>query len=408
MSRPRWEDAVYAQMSTPTGKAVVLRLARHMKWGESRPGRDGEPGNARLAAEVGVSERQVQRCLDEARIRGLIEMTRRHNNRRSGHPQAAYAARMPSVPALPMPVDAPPASPSRPDTDVRSSAPAPALHDRTSVSGREADDRTPMSGSTHKNLRELLPPDPPLTQAAIMVGVPSSSGSPIYDQTIGADDEIDAVLGTLADTLPVSTADRAVLAGALRIALATPGWEPVTLADHLLAELPAVIRTRGLMNHRLSPTVLPDSPAVCPCTACRRHVRQTEAEIRRQAAAAERARHRATAATDDTAARNQQITSSLGPALHGRILTAADQAEYAARLATTAPNAPRPTPLAMRPGRARGLAAEVYATHAHDLARIRAYAEALPPGPAESAQDDTTTPTPTGHAPTRLRRAEGA
>lgn len=264
--------------------------------------------------------------------------------------------------------------------------------------------------------REVPPPsEPPPTQAAIMVAVSGGGESPDTDQETpespADDDRKSAVvaLDVVATALPLGSRDRTLLTDAVLGALAA-GWEPEVLGAHLTADVPGPIRRPlGFLTYRLGAEVLPEGPTACACTACCRHIARVKAEIRRQATAAEQAQRRHAATNpDDTAARNEQITSSLGPALHGRILAAADQAEYAARLAATAPNAPRPTPLAMRPGRARGLAAEVYAAHGHDMGRIRAYAEALPPGPAESAQDDTTTPTPAGHGPARLRRVEGA
>ncbi|KQC35036.1 hypothetical protein UK82_28655 [Frankia sp. ACN1ag] len=390
---------MYAEMSTPTGKAVLMRLARHMKWRDGLPGRDGEPGNAVLAAEVGVSERQVQRCLDEARTRGLIELTRRHNNRRKSHPQAAYAARMPSVQALPMPVVPPPADAPRPDTSVRWSGiddrtlvSGGDIDDRTSASGGGADDRTPMSGSPHvKNLNKEPPPSPAPAQTALLVAVPGGGGGESTSTTNTTDPAdletsaaVRAVLEVVAGHERVRIGDRAraLLVAPVAAALAD-GWDPTVLADHLLADLPGRIdHPQGLMQHRLhtgddrKPAVLPESPAVCPCTACRRYTAAVEAEIRRETERLARARaaeqHRA--AADDTtavAARHDAIDDAIGTVLRGRIVDAAVAASPVYQRS-------RRSPVLVRT-----LAAQVYAEHDHDVAAIRAYAESLQPGPAE-------------------------
>ncbi len=386
VSRPRWEDTVYAQMSTPTGKAVLMRLARHMKWRDGLPGRDGEPGNAALAAEVGVSERQVQRCLDEARRLGLIEMTRRHNNRRQEHPQAAYAARMPSVQALPMPVSAPPAPAPRPDTDVRWSASDDRtpmsggdVDDRTWMSGGGADDRTPMSGSPHrKNLRrtsssvgEQLATPP--------VAIPGG-GNDHFDD--GQRDDAREVIDALVRLVRGGSRTGMTVRGRV-VELLAAGYAPGEITRHAEART-AVGRARGTITDPagLLRHVLADiPPSRAAQTAEREAVREREAAARRQA----------TAAATDTADRTTAITAALGPDLHGRIVAAAIAAN----------------PIYQRGRRsstlARSLATSVYADHDHDIAAIRAYAETLPPAPSETATatqaapyaTDSTRPTPT-------------
>lgn len=374
---------------------------------------------ARIGTLAGLSsDALIRSTLGSLRDRGLVVYQAQRGRPRAGE-RGRCRIGIPDVNVLPLPAGEP-AQPTAQPAENRH----PGVADNWPVpteakapprgGGYSPENRHPGVAAPEKYSREeeLLPSPAALTQAAIMVGVPSSSGSPKHDQTNGPGDDVDAVLDALAGTLPVSTGDRAALAGSLRAALDTDGWDPDTLAGHLLAELPAVIRTRGLMTHRLSPTVLPDSPAVCSCSACRRHVTRTEAEIRRQAAAAERARQRAAATVDDTAERNRQTTEALGAELHGRIVAAADAAEYAAqcaaRIASNGPTAPRPQRRLMTPGRARGLAAQVYAEHHHDLDAIRAYAGSLPAGPTETTAADGPSLTGAGGPIVRLRRAQGA
>jgi hypothetical protein len=381
---------VYARMSTPTGKAVVMRLGRHMKWRDGKPGYDGEPGNALLAAEVGVSERQVQRCLDEARREGLIEMTRRHNNRRTAHPQAAYAARMPSVQALPMPVDPPPVPAPRPDTHVRWSASDDRtpmsggdVDDRTSASGRGVDDRTPMSGSPHrKNLRrtsssggeQLTTPPVAITGG----GNDQPGGERREDARAVVDDLVRLVRGGSRTGLAIRGRVVELLAA---------GYTPGEITRHAEART-AVGRTRGTITDPagLLRHVLADVPPSRAAQATEREItREREALARRQVAAA----------ADDTATRNATITDALGATLHGRIVQEAHARETARRAAAADPTGRRPVPLRMTPGRVRSLAANVYADHGHDLEAIRAYAESLPPVASETPLDAPPSPAPT-------------
>lgn len=163
------------------------------------------------------------------------------------------------------------------------------------------------------------------------------------------------------------------------------------------------------MRHRLHlgdetrSRVLPESPAVCPCAACRRHTALAEAAdcqaaVRREQARAAERRQDAAADAADVAARHDAIDADLGPVLHARIVAAAVAANPILKFRQ------------LSAVRVRRLAALVYADHAHDLAAIRAYAQGLPPGPQETDPDslprttapqpalsatDSTSPTPT-------------
>lgn len=200
------------------------------------------------------------------------------------------------------------------------------------------------------------------------------------------------VLDTIAAGLPLRPADRPALAGPIDDAV-TAGWEPQVLAAHLLSDPPAKVGTPGgWLAYRLTGThkatgapVLPESPAVCACTACRRHVRQTELEIRRQAAELDRARQRDAnqAGDDDGRRRYDVIAEGIGPVLHQRIV--------AAELDTIRRSGPYGAKIALgwarSPERVRGMVTDAYERHGYDLEAIRAYAEALPEAPGATETD---------------------
>ncbi len=205
--------------------------------------------------------------------------------------------------------------------------------------------------------------------------------------------DVRVVLDAIAATLPLPDRGRALLAGPVRGALAA-GWQPGVLGAHLVDRVTTITTTtEALMRYRLR--VLPETPAVCPCAACRRHVAAAEAAVRQDAdrRARDRAAEHHQAAVVDAeavAARHDALDADLGPVLHGRIV----QAALAAR--------PILRSRQLSAARIRTLAASVYTDHGHDSAAIRAYAEGLPPAPSETTTATQTAPDATDStSPTR-------
>jgi hypothetical protein len=357
----------------------------------------------RISTLSGIaSDRLVRTSLGALRDRGLIVYEARRGRPRVGE-RGRCRIGIPDVNALPLAASEPVAVPAQrtkkrhagvPDTEPVAAAGYPARRG----AGYPAEKRHPGVPLPEGFSREEEPPpsaEPPepLTQSAILVAVPGGGGTSTPDASdVGAavPAGVAEVLNTVAGALPLGSRDRALLADGVGVAL-VGGWEPEVLAAHLVADLPGPVRRpRGLLTHRLSGEVLPDGPAVCGCSACRRHVAHVDAEIRRQAAAMDHARQRATAREHDARQRYDDLTSALGAALHGRIVTAELTRERAAGPATPDQrvHVVRPTP-----ARVRGLVSAVYADHGHDIDVIRAYAQTLPPGPSEMPAGATPTPT---------------
>lgn len=404
-TRAVWEDAVCASMPTAAGVAVVLRLARYMSWRERQPGWNGDPGLARLAADLHLGEKQISRYLTEAERRGLIVTTRRHAPRSRTQPHAAYAAAMPAPAALFDPPaasedQAPPAADGETvyPTPVSGKEPTTGQDQQTPMSGKNQDQQTPMSG----NRDPLLYPSLSSSSSSQIPLPPTSIGGGGGDQS--TDDTIRVVAELARMVRGGASTELAIRARVVE--LLTAGYTPGEITRHAETRT-ATGRTRGTIAHPagLLRHVLADiPPSQAELAADREAQHQRDAAHRRQLAAA--------ADPTDHAA---LITDALGPALHGRIVTA-----ELARLAQPAPGVKNPgaapgaaaramtASLARSPARIRALVAGVYLEHHYELDAVRAYAESLPPGPAETAQDDTTVPTPTGHVPMLLRRAEGA
>lgn len=383
-TRAVWEDEVCASMPTAAGVAVVLRLARYMTWRERRPGWNADPGLAQLAADLHLGEKQISRYLADAERRGLIVTTRRHAPR-SRTPHAAYAAVMPAQVALfgaPDPADstedqAPPAAAvTAPDYPTPMSGEEPPIgqDQQTSVSGKNQDHRTPMSGDLDSHLYPFLK-----GSSSSQILLPPTSvgggGNPANDDTI-------RVVAELARMVRGGPSTELAIRGRV-VELLADGYAPGEITRHAEART-AVGRTRGtiadpagLLRH-----VLKDIPPSGAAQAAER----TAARARDAATRAQ-----TSAATDDTATRNASITAALGAVLHSRIVTAALAAN----------------PIYQRsrrsPALARTLTAQVYADHGHDLDAIRAYAESLPSDPSPAATEtplsDTQSITPTPDYP---------
>ncbi len=373
-TRAVWEDTVCASMPTAAGVAVVLRLARYMTWRERRPGWNGDPGLAQLAADLHLGEKQVSRYLADAERRGLIVTTRRHAPR-SRTPHAAYAAVMPAqgalfdTPASPSPAEDQAAPTAETESDyqtlVSGNEPAANLDQQTLVSGKELDHQTSMSGDLDPHLYPFLKGS---SSSADTVQIPFPP-TPVGGGGEPPDDTV-RVVGALARMVRGGPATELAIRSRV-VELLAVGYAPGEITRHTEART-AAGRTRGTIANPagLLRHVLADiPPSLAAQTAERDIARQREAADRRQTAAA----------TDDTAARNMTITDMLGPDLHARIVTAAIAANPAHQRSR------RSSALV------RSLIANVYADHQHDLDAIRRYAEALPP--VGSGADDATTQT---------------
>jgi hypothetical protein len=365
---------------------------------------------ARIGAVAGLaSDGQIRAALVRLRDLGLIVYTAQR-----GRPKAGERGRcqigIPDANTLPMDVPVPPGAPAAAPENRRPVAadtpPASAeAKPLTRRSGYPAENRRTGGATPEKLFREEEPPPSPAPsaaprQGALLVAVPGGGGSTSTTTTdtdpADPDDAVPAdvrtVLDAIAAALPLPDRGRALLAARIRPALAA-GWDPAVLGAHLPAGVREITTTTAaLMLHRLS--VLPESPAVCPCGPCRRHTAAVEAEIRREADRLARARaaeqHQAAAGdAAAAAARHDALDDALGAVLHGRIVAAAVGANPVHQRSRRSP------------ALVRSLAANVYADHGHDIARIRSYAESLPPGPAESGPvtDSDGLPLPAGPSP---------
>ncbi len=355
-SRPRWESAVCASMSTATGIAVVLRLAWYMRWRSFTAGHGADPGNDQLARDCHLEARQVGRYLREAESAGLIRCTRPHAPRRRPSPFAEWEATMPPEPdAAPSPAN----PPRRPRAVCPADRPAPQIGrpapDQTApMSGKTADHPTPASGDqpVHLSMPPRNPHPFPGEQPqlpGLPVGVvggggvtpPSTDVAGLVDQLAGlvrggARTALAArplVVGLLGDGYTPGELARLVADRTTRVAQGAPVASPVGLLRAILADLPPPRARR--------PRPRPTPPPHCPPVP------------------------------SGSARRVEQITAALGPDLYGRLLAGRQRAQ----VATTGRRWTGRTPRYLM----QLLVAPVYEEFGYDLGRIRAYAEQLPP-----------------------------
>ncbi len=279
-SRPLWETSVYASSRTlPPGRkvrgrtyvAVLLRWAHYASWSGGRPGINGRPAVETLAADVGVSEKTVDRVLALAVELGQLARTA---GRQGGlNPRAAtHAARIPVV-----------------ELDVQT-GPLEVPHEVVHRSGQTGPPQVPSdsSRSSSDGTPEPFRRDP----RAVQTGPPEvprphrpqdphhprardAVASPLFQLLDGGgggneeqDDRTDAagIVDKLAGDLRLGPLDRAQLVPAVARVLADGRWTPEALTSELSRELPARIHFGlHLVRHRLDN--LPPPPAALAVAA---------------------------------------------------------------------------------------------------------------------------------------------
>lgn len=320
---------------------------------------------ARIVDLSGLRRRGVLEVLPALATRGLIVY-----QARPGRPRAGEYGRcrigIPDVNVLP--VDVP--------TTPEMVPPAPHRFDRQPATGNGAPRPAPKTPKTvppgghipeesFPEEKNSSSPDVPTQLAMSPVAVGGGGAIDNDDQTGSADvrQVLDAV------TRMVGAGRRTEMAVRSRIVeLLAAGYRPDEITRHVETRT-ATGRTRGTITDPagLLAHVLADVP---PSAAARRAV----VEQTRAATAAEQAAQRDAASASDVAAarsRHERVTAALGTALHARLVDA--------ELARSRIGGGRRSP-----DRIRRLAAGVYERHDWDPNRIRAYAESLPAGPAES------------------------
>jgi hypothetical protein len=203
-----------------------------------------------------------------------------------------------------------------------------------------------------------------------MSPVAIGGGGPIDDDHAGSAD-VRQVLDAVTRMVGAGRRTGMVIRSRI-IELLGEGYRPGEITRHVETRTTRARTTGTIANPAgLLAHVLADVPP----SAAARHA---AIEHERTAAAAEQAAQRDAATTSDAAAarsRHERVTAALGTVLHARLITA----ELARSRLVCSPDTLRTSP-----DRVRRWATDVYERHGWDLDAIRAYAESLPPGPAES------------------------
>lgn len=141
IDRFEWEKCVRLVKMPTTTKLVALALATY----GNRQGSNIHPGNKRLATELGVSPRTIERAVDWLRSHGLLEQT--FKGRSAGRKGLANAYRLAVAEDLPDRVD----FAVSPDTTDGSSGPAtPDTGDGSSAESPDTDDGTSVPITRHE------------------------------------------------------------------------------------------------------------------------------------------------------------------------------------------------------------------------------------------------------------------
>ncbi|WP_239404666.1 helix-turn-helix domain-containing protein [Frankia sp. Cj3] len=362
----------HAPKVDPTARLILVYLAEHA----DKDGRGAWPSASTIAEDLEVSIPTVRRhlkALEDGQliVRGTQELVAHIS-----------ADRRPVVWDLSLDIRKPPPA------DRSGLSPVIGRYDLRPITGDTPSDldglspvnERPITGA-HHGLSPVIakpstepkaePPPAPTRLPAPLATLDGGGGSALEVEPDDDPDRIavDAVLASIAERWGRRPDVIAGHAGRIRGAL-TAGWPAPALAEHLAADPPAVIKSAArLLGHRLA--ALPAGPACCDCPGCNRWRRLADADHRRALEAERRAAdHAAQAAAVEGAARvadaNAAITNALGGELASELTAAA--------LADAGWSSRKIRPL---PSVVRGLLADVYARHDHDLEAIRSEAQNL-------------------------------